>query len=66
MAAVGEVDDDGQGGVVTKLSDPTNSGGLSMLVCFRIVFLVFLHMSVDVPRILLCILWSEDGSKSIQ
>ena len=52
--------------VATKLSGPTNLDGLSMPVCFQIVFLVFLHMSVDVPHTLLCILWSEDGSKSIQ
>ena len=56
----------GISGVAAKLSGPTNLDGLSMPVCFQIVFLVFLHMFVDVPHILLCILWSEDGSKSIQ
>ena len=55
----------GISGVATKLSGPTNLDGLSMPVCFQIVFLVFLHMSVDVPHILLCILWSGGGSKSI-
>ena len=52
--------------VATKLGDPTDLGDLSMPVCFQIFFLIFLHMSVDVPHTLLCILWFGDGSKSIQ
>ena len=52
--------------VTTKLGGPTDLGDLSMLVCFQIVFLTSLHMPVDVPHTLLCILWSEGGSKSTQ
>ena len=52
--------------IATKLGGPTDLGDLGMPVCFQIVFLIFLHMSVDVPYILLYILWSEDDSKSIQ
>ena len=52
--------------IATKLGDPTDLGDLGMPVCFQIVFLIFLRMSVDVPHTLLCILWSEGGSKSTQ
>ena len=52
--------------VTTKLGGPTDLGDLSMLVCFQIVFLTSLHMPVDVPHTLLCILWFEGGSKSTQ
>ena len=52
--------------IATKLGGPTDLGDLGMPVCFQIVFLIFLHMSVDVPHTLLCILWSEGGSKSTQ
>ena len=52
--------------IATKLGDPTDLGDLSMPVCFQIVFLIFLNTSVDVPHTLLCILWSEGGSKSTQ
>ena len=54
------------GMIATKSGGPTDLGDLGMPVCFQIVFLIFLHMSVDVPHILLCILWSEGGSKSTQ
>ena len=52
--------------IATKLGDPTDLGDLGMPVCFQIVFLIFLHMSVDEPHTLLCTLWSEGGSKSTQ
>ena len=52
--------------IATRLGDPTDLGDLGMPVCFQIVFLIFLHMSADGPHTLLCTLWSEDGSKSIQ